>query len=310
MKILVTGGAGFIGSHIVDLLIKKNHDVVVVDDLSAGSIINVNNKARFYKIDILSNELEKIFEKENFDAVIHQAAKVNVRKSLDESFSYMRNNILGTINLLECCKKFRIKKIVYAASSSRYGNPYYLPCDEKHPIDLTSPYALSKYTAENCIKLYSRLYGIKYAILVYSNVYGPRQNYSEASGVISIFINKLLNNTSPFIFGDGEQTRDFTYIEDVALANYFALISNNAENKVFNVCFGEEISINNLFYKIRKSLLLDIQPIYKPKIKGEIEKIFLSNKLIERELNFRPIVNIDEGLVKTIEYYKNLYKNL
>lgn len=306
MKILIIGGAGFIGSHIVDLLIEKGYDIVVIDDLSKGNITNVNKKAKFYKIDILSKDLAYIFGKENFSAVIHQAAKTNVRKSLDKPIEYAETNILGTLNLLECCRKFNVKRFIYAASASRYGPPQYLPCGENHIVNPLSPYALSKYAAETYLKLYAQTYGITYTILIYSNVYGERQNTSEESGVIPIFITKLLNKVQPSIFGNGEQTRDFTYVEDVAFANYLALTSKNAENKTFNVCYGEETSINALYEKVKKILAVNIEPIYKPKIKGEIEKIYLSNQLIEKELGWRPNTRIDEGLRKTIEYYKKL----
>jgi len=307
MKILVTGGAGFIGSHIADLLIQKGYDVVVIDNLEKGNILNVNNKAKFYKADICSKDLFLIFERENFSAVIHQSAKVNVRKSIENAKDYAETNIIGTINLLECCRKFGVKKIIYAASASRYGIPEYLPCDEKHSLMPLSPYALSKLTAEDYIKIYSNLFGICYTFLVYSNVYGERQNFSEESGVISIFINKLLKNQQPIIFGSGEQTRDFTYVGDVAYANYLALTNKNAENKTINLSYSEETSINSLYEKIKNILNSELMPLYKPKIKGEIEKIYLSNQLLFSLFSWKPQTNLDEGLKKTIEYYKSLY---
>ena len=303
MKILVTGGAGFIGSHIVDLLIEKGFEVVVVDNLSTGKITNVNNKAKFYKLDILSKELEEIFRKENFSAVIHHAASISVRKSFQEPLFYANNNILGTINLLECCRKFNVKRIIYAGSCSRFGNPVNLPCKETDNINPTSPYALSKYVTEEYIKLYNSLYGIKYTILVYSNVYGERQNSLGEAGVISIFINNLIIKKQPEIFGDGNQSRDFIYVKDVAQANYLSLINDKSKNKTYNIGSGKEISINQLLENIRKIISSEILPLYKPGIK-EVKKIFLSYKLAEQELNWSPSTDLDEGLRKTIDYYK------
>jgi len=306
MKILVTGGAGFIGSHIVDLLIEKGFEIVVIDDLSKGNIMNVNKRAKFYKLDILSKDIGDIFRKENFDVVIHEAAKTNVRKSLKEPIDYVQVNIVGTLNLLECCRRFNVKKFIYAASASRYGEPEVLPCDESHSTNPKSPYAISKHVGEKFIKLYSELYGIKFTILIYSNVYGERQDTSEESGVIPIFINKLLKNETPFIFGDGNQTRDFTYVRDVAYANYLALINKETENKIFNLCGNKETSINELLEIICGILEKKKVGIYKDKIKGEIEKIFLSNKLLGESVGWRPETDIEEGLKKTIDYYAEL----
>lgn len=309
-KILVTGGAGFIGSHIVDLLIEKGYDVVVIDDLSRGNISNVNKKAKFYKINLLSPDLFKIFEKENFDAVIHDAAKTSVRISMNEPALYTESNVIGTINLLECCRKFNVNRVIYAGSSSRYGNPKYLPCDESHPVNPISPYALSKYMAERYISMYSALYGIKYTILVYSNVYGPRQDSSNESGVIPIFINNLVHNQKPVIFGDGNQTRDFSYVEDIAYANFLALTDKNAENKTINICPGAETSVNYILEELKRIFKTDIQPIHQDPIKGEIRNIFLSNNFVKQELNWAPQISINEGLRRTAEHYKSQHKSL
>lgn len=309
MKVLVTGGAGFIGSHIVDLLVSKGIQVVVIDDLSTGNLDNVNKQAKFYRLDIISPEIEQVFENEKPDAVIHEAAKVNLRESIKNPELYERVNVLGTINILECCRKFGVKKFIYAASAARYGVPEYLPCDENHPIDLISPYAISKYIAEKYIEFYQQVYGINYVILIYSNAYGPRQNYSNETGVISIFINKLLKNEIPDIFGDGQQTRDFVYVEDVAHANFLALTDIRAENRKFNVCFGQEVSVNFLFTEISGILASNIKAVHKPKIKGEVERFFPDNTLIFDILNWKPEVDINSGLKKTIEYYKNHLSN-
>lgn len=241
MKVLVTGGAGFIGSHVVDCLIESGHETVVVDNLATGKASHVHPKAKLYVTDIRSKELKEIVETEKPRVVIHQAAQVSVKRSVDEPLWDAEINILGTLNLLECCRAANVEKLIYASSAAVYGDPVYVGVDERHLIQPLSLYGVSKYTPELYIKVYHHLYGLNYTILRYANVYGPRQDSEGEGGVVSIFIDKLLKGEQPIIYGDGEQTRDFVYVTDVAQANVMALTRGDGgvfkcEHKHPNLC--------------------------------------------------------------------------
>ncbi|MBS1267109.1 MAG: L-arabinose 1-dehydrogenase (NAD(P)(+)) [Candidatus Woesearchaeota archaeon] len=302
MKILVTGGAGFIGSHIVDLFIENGHEVIVVDNLSTGKKKNVNKKATLYIKDIRSEGLNQIFKQENPDVVCHHAAQINVRDSIENPVFDADVNVKGSINLLECCKNNNVKKVIYASSGGAiYGEPKYLPCDEKHPIKPLSPYGASKYAVELMLNYYFTAHKIKYFILRYSNVYGPRQKGGEA-GVVSIFIKQMLKDKKCFINGDGKQTRDFVFVKDVARANLLALSSN--ENCAVNIGMGKQTSILNLFTQIKELTKYKKKEEYKPEIKGEVKKIVLENSLAKEKINWEPSINLKTGLEKTVEWFK------
>ncbi|RJS74459.1 SDR family oxidoreductase [Methanophagales archaeon] len=301
MKVLVTGGAGFIGSHTVDALVKNGYEVAVVDNLSNGRKENINKDAKFYEIDVESEKLKRVFESERPDMAIHLAAQISLRKSVENPMFDARQNILGSINLLQCCKEFEVDKIVYASSVAVYGEPKYLPVDEKHATKPASPYGLSKLAAEEYIKLYHRMRGLDYVILRYANVYGPRQMSDGEAGVVAIFTDRMLHNKPPVVFGDGEQTRDFVYVEDVALANLLAL--KNGKNKVFNIGSGKETSVNDVFGKIRNILGINIRSI-RAEPKQEIRRIYISNEKAVKELGWNPKTNIDDGLKKTVAWFK------
>ena len=220
MNILVTGGAGFIGSPIVDKLIDNEHNVIVVDNLSTGTINNVNKSANFIQGSIIDREfIESIISKYKPDCVIHHAAQIDVQRSIEDPTFDCDTNIRGTLNILNSCVKNNVSKIIYASSAAVYGNPNYLPIDENHSINPMSYYGISKFTPEMYIKVYSNMFDIKYTIFRYSNVYGPRQVSKGEGGVVSIFIDKMLMNQSPYIYGDGQHTRDFIYVKDIANAN-------------------------------------------------------------------------------------------
>ena len=297
MKVLVTGGAGFIGSHLVDEASEEGYDVVTIDNLNNGKLENLNKDAKFYKVDIVDiDNLSLVFEKEKPDYVIHLAAQISLRESLKNPIYDAEQNILGSINILECCRKFNVKKVVYASSAAVYGFPKYLPVDEKHPINPFSPYGVSKHTVEHYLQYYHENFEIDYIILRYSNVYGERQDPLGEAGVIAIFIDKLKKGERPIIFGDGEQTRDFIYVKDVVEANLLAL-EKETENKVFNISTNTETSVNELFKKIKEIMNSNINPIYKNPIK-EVRNIRLDNSLAEKELNWKPKVELNEGLKK------------
>ncbi|MDK2814152.1 MAG: UDP-glucose 4-epimerase [Thermoanaerobacter sp.] len=308
MKILVTGGAGFIGSHIVDLLIENGYEVVIVDNLSTGKEEFINKKAIFYKKDITDDDLYEIFEKEKPDYVVHQAAQIDVQRSIDDPVFDAKVNVLGTVNLLECCRKSGVKKIVYASSAAVYGNPEYLPIDEVHKINPISYYGISKHTAEHYFEVYSQLYDLKYTILRYANVYGIRQDPKGEGGVISIFIDKMLKGERPIIFGDGNQTRDFVYVKDVAKANLLALEKGDSE--VVNISTNKATSINKLVELMNEIMNTSLEPIYAEPRKGDIVHSYLDNKKALEVLGWKPEYSLKDGLRETIECYRVKYVGL
>lgn len=303
--VLVTGGAGFIGSHIVDFLIEKGYEVIIVDNLSTGSKENIPQDAVFYNIDILDEKsLDEVFKKELPDFVIHQAAQVSVRKSLENPVFDARINIMGSANIFLLSKKYRVKKIIYAGSGgARYGEPKYLPCDEKHPALPISPYGISKYAAEHLLRIFCEDAGIDHIALCYSNVYGPRQDPNGEAGVVAIFLKKMINGEDCVINGDGNQTRDFVYVKDVAKANLMALEKETKE-KIFNIGSGKETSINGLFNMMKKMLGKDAEAMHGKAIPGDVYKIFLDVNLAEKDLGWKPAYDFEKGLKETISWYK------
>jgi len=218
MKILVTGGAGFIASQIADAFINEGHDVYILDNLSTGFEKNINPKAKFINADITSLSIFEIFSKEKFDVVNHHAAQIDVRKSVADPIFDANTNILGTINLLQACTKTGVKKFMFASTGGAvYGEQEYFPADENHPTNPVSPYGITKLTIEKYLYFYKNEYGLNYTILRYANVYGPRQNPFGEAGVVAIFASKLLKNENPVINGEGKQTRDYVFVEDVVL---------------------------------------------------------------------------------------------
>ncbi|WP_456418707.1 SDR family oxidoreductase [Methanocaldococcus infernus] len=292
--ILVTGGAGFIGSHVVDKLIDQGYKVLVIDNLTTGNLKNLNPKAKFLKHDI-----REALDIKDVEAIIHHAAQINVRHSVEKPRYDADVNVLGTINLLELARKADAK-FIYASSMAVYGNPKYLPVDENHEIDPISPYGLSKYCGELYIKLYNNLYGLEYSILRYSNVYGERQNPKGEAGVISIFISKILSGERPVIFGNGEQTRDFVYVGDVAKANVMAL---NWKNEVVNIGTGTEITINKLYKIIKEKMNYNEEPIYDKPRKGDVYRVYLDITRAKK-LGWEPEVSLNEGLDRVISWMR------
>ena len=222
-RVLVTGGAGFIGSHVVDSLIEAGHEVVVVDDLSRGRRRNVNPRAKFYQIDIRSQELGSMFEDVRPEYVNHHAAHVDLRRSLEDPLRDASVNILGSINVLECCRRYETSKIIYASSVAIYGEPEQLPCSEDHPVRPSSPYGTSKYAVEHYLHLYRENFGLDHTILRYPNVYGPRQDPLGEAGVVAVFSLQMLLGEEVTINGSGDQERDFVCVEDCAKANLLSM---------------------------------------------------------------------------------------
>ncbi len=302
MKVLITGGAGFIGSHIVDMLIQKNYSVVILDNLSHGKKVNLNKNAIFYDVDICDKNIIDIFEKEKPDFVIHNAAQISVPNSILDPINDANINIIGSINLLEAAAKVGVKKIIYPASAAIFGEPKYLPIDEAHPLEMVSGYGVSKHTVEHYLKMYKALYNLDFVSFRYSNVYGPRQDCSGEGGVVAIFCEKLLKDEKPFIYGDGSQIRDFIYVKDIALANILALETNISG--IYNVCTNEKVTVNDLLANINSILEKQISPIYTSERKGDIKNSYMSYDKIYKQFGFKPITSISEGLKETLKYYK------
>ena len=300
MKVLVTGGAGFIGSHVTEELIKNKLRVVSVDNCVTGFHKNVPLGVNLYKMDLNDPELEFVFQNEKPDYVIHLAAQASVMASMNDPYLDFSTNTAGTVKLLQLVKKYKVKKILFASTAAVYGEPSYLPIDEEHLIHTQSFYALSKYSAENYINYYSKYNGVDSCILRFSNVYGPRQNEKGEAGVISIFINRLLANEKVKIF-DGSQTRDFVYVKDVALACRLALLSD--ASGIFNISSCTETGIEELYFQITEATGISAIPSYEPRRVGEIEKSILNNRKARQELSWDLKYTLLEGLKETIRYY-------
>lgn len=303
MKILVTGGAGFIGSQIVDLLVQKGNDVVIIDNLSTGKKEYINKKARFYNADI-TKDIDSIFKKEKPSIVVHAAAQVMLRKSLEDPIYDAKVNIIGTINVLEACRKNNVKRIIYTSTGgARVGEPEYLPVDEKHPLNPCSPYGISKHSAEHYVWMYSQLYGLDYLIFCFGNVYGPRDD-PITKRVTAIFADKMIKGETPTIFGDGDQTRDFIFVEDLAefIVNS---IDKNPKHKLFHLANGKQISVNKIFEILKKLSGFKGEAKHIEAIKGEVRDIVLDTTLAQKELGWKPKHSFEEGLKKTFQWFKS-----
>ena len=306
MKILVTGGAGFIASNITDALIEEGHEVVILDNLSTGRKENINPKAKFVLGDI-TDDLTKLFDEEKFDVVNHHAAQMDVRKSVADPTFDATVNILGTINLLQNCVRTGVKKFMFASTGGAvYGEQDYFPADEKHLTFPLSPYGISKMSVEKYIYFYNKQYNLKYSILRYANIYGPRQNPFGEAGVVAIFTTKFLNKEQPVINGPGTQTRDYVFVGDVVKANLTVL--NDTDNTIYNVGTGVETDVNDIFHILNEATGADMEEKHGPALPGEqLRSVITSDKLFNT-FGFRPSITMKEGLEKTLNYYKNLVK--
>ena len=304
MKVLITGGAGFIGSHVVDALIQQGYQVVVVDNLSTGRLENINPAATFYQADICNSELEGIFEKERPELVNHQAAQTVIQKSNDDPALDARQNILGSLNLILQCLHFGVKKLVYASSVGIYGEPEYCPVDEGHPINPVSYYGISKHTVEHYLHLAHLQHMLSYMALRYSNIYGPRQNPQGEAGVVAIFTRQMLQGERPTIFGKGDKTRDYIHVSDVVTANLLAMERDG--NGVYNIGTGVETSDQEMFNLLAELTGYQSNPHYAPVRKGEICNICLDWTKAQKELGWQPQFLLGEGLRETVNYYRSV----
>ncbi|HVN55728.1 MAG TPA: NAD-dependent epimerase/dehydratase family protein [Anaerolineaceae bacterium] len=304
MKLLVTGGAGFIGSHVVDLSISQGYEVVIVDDLSTGRKSNLNPQATFYHLDIREPELEDVFQKEKPDFVSHHAAQMDVRRSMVDPLFDADVNVVGSINVIEAARKSGVKKIVYISSGgAAYGEPEYLPCDEAHPVNPICPYGASKHTVEHYLYMYSANFGLDYAVLRYPNVYGPRQDPHGEAGVVAIFTGKMLRGEQVVINGDGEQERDFVFVGDCARGNLLAL---SAENGIYNLGMGKPTTINEIFTHLKAITGYQRDPVHGPAKLGETRKIYLDATKAFDKMGWIPAVQLQDGLRQTVEYLNTI----
>jgi UDP-glucose 4-epimerase len=304
-RALVTGGAGFIGSHIVDALLKKGWQVGVIDDLSTGHMANlahVKDRIAFYQGDIQDQELLKTSAK-GCDVIFHQAAVVSVSKSIEAPVASALINDIGTLCVLETARKRGIKKVILASSCAVYGDDPTLPKNEDMPLKPQSPYAVQKLTGELYARLYNRLYGMEIVCLRYFNVFGPRQDSSSPySGVISIFIAKALSKKTPVIYGDGNQYRDFVFVKDIVSANLLAAESDHKRLCIYNVGTGNTVSVNQLWEKICRVTGVEIQPTYAPKRPGDILESVADIEKATANLGFKPAYSFEGGLEKTFNW--------
>ncbi|PIT90778.1 MAG: UDP-glucose 4-epimerase [Candidatus Komeilibacteria bacterium CG10_big_fil_rev_8_21_14_0_10_41_13] len=302
MKILVTGGAGFIGSHLVDKLVKHNHRVIVVDNLSTGQKKFVNKKAKFYKLSITNPKLKEVFQREKPEFVYHLAAQKSVTYSVNRPLDDATTNIWGSFRVKENCLKFGVKKLVYMSTGGAiYGDVKYLPWNEKAPVMPESPYGLSKLTVDNYLQNhYGPRKGLNFVSFRPANIYGPRQDPHGEAGVVAIFISNLLNNKSCYIFGNGKQTRDYVYVDDLIDACYKALKKGQG---IYNIGTGKETSVNMLYHLI-SGLISEQKPVYKPARPGEVIRSAVKSSRIKKDLNWQPKTDLIRGIKKTIEYFK------
>jgi len=300
-RALVTGGAGFIGSHVVDAYIQAGLDVAIVDSLATGSRANVNPAARLYEVDIRDGEaLDRVFATERPDVVSHQAAQASVRGSMEDPPRDAAINVLGSINVLEAARKHGARKVIYAATGgAAVGEPKYLPVDEDHPVAPLSPYGASKHAVEHYVALYNETFGLDTTVLRYTNIYGPRQDPRGEAGVIAIFAGLMLTGGQPIVNGTGEQERDYVYVGDVARANLLAL--DRGSSRMFNIGTGVSTSVNGLFDMLAELTGYGEPRQHGPALSGEVFRIFVTNDRARDELGWQPTVELHEGLRLTVE---------
>ena len=306
MKILVTGGAGFIASQIADAFIDEGHEVVILDDLSTGFEENVNPKAKFVRLRINDHDVSSLFEKEKFDVVNHHAAQMDVRKSVADPLFDANTNILGTINLLQNSVKFGVKKFLFSSTGGAvYGEQEYFPADENHPTHPVSPYGITKLCVEKYLFYYGGEYNLNYTVLRYANIYGPRQNPFGEAGVVAIFCTKLLKGEQPIINGTGKQTRDYVFVQDVVKANL--LILSDDKSDIYNIGTGNETNVNELFSFLKDIVNNECEEKHGPAAVGEQMRSVISSEKFFNNFNWRPSTKLKDGLKETVKYFKDKF---
>ncbi len=303
MNILVTGGAGFIASHIADAYLRLGHRVIIVDNLSTGRRENVPHDAQFMAMDIRDPRMDELFRQERFDVVCHHAAQIDVRRSVEDPAHDASVNILGGIALYTLCATYGVKKVIFASTGGAiYGEQVTFPADESHPTEPTSPYGIAKLANEKYLAFFGAQYGFVPVCLRYTNVYGPRQNPHGEAGVVAIFINKMFGGGQPVINGEGNQTRDYVFVEDVVRANVLALEHPHAD--IFNVATGVETDVNEIFRTLRTLTGSECEEKHAPAKAGEQMRSVCTAAKAERVLGWKPQVSIEQGLQRTVEWFR------
>lgn len=304
MRALVTGGAGFIASHVSDRLLDAGHSVTIVDNLATGKRENLPTGAAFREVDVRDAALADVFAAEKPEIVFHHAAQMDVRKSVTDPRYDADVNLLGTLNLLENCREHGVRKVVYAGTGgAMFGEAAYLPVDEKHPVLPISPYGVSKHTVEHYLYAYHVNFGLDFTVLRYPNVYGPRQDPHGEAGVVAIFALQLLSGHTPRIFGDGTKTRDYCYVGDIVEANLLAVELGSAG--LYNIGRGVEVSDRQIFEAVRDAVGSDVEPVYAPPRSGEVEHIALDASLARAELGWEWKVDLADGVTRAVAFYRN-----
>jgi UDP-glucose 4-epimerase len=303
MRILVTGGAGFIGSNVADAFLERGHEVFVIDDLSTGTRENLPKQARFLEASIAAGECRTAFESFRPDVLCHHAAQIDVRRSVADPAFDAEINVVGSVRLLELCREFGTRRILFASTGGAlYGEQDFFPATEGHPTRPISPYGVAKLSVEQYLHYYSVEHGFRAACLRYANVYGPRQNPHGEAGVVAIFASRLLRGEAPTINGDGVQTRDYVFVGDVVRANVLALEKDLSGH--YNVGTGVETTVNMLYEAIRGAAGVGIEAKRGPGKPGEQQRSCLDASALERATGFRPKTPLEDGIKATVEYFR------
>lgn len=307
MNVLVTGGAGFIGSHLVDAYLADGHSVTILDNLSTGDTANINERAQFVEGDVRDADLVNgLFAEGRFDLVNHHAAQLDVRISVANPAFDAEQNIIGSVNLLQAAVMHGAGRFVFASSGGTvYGDQQVFPADESHPTDPISPYGVSKLSVEKYLGYFAHQHGLRYSVLRYTNVYGPRQNSHGEAGVVAIFCDRMLRGDEVTINGTGEQTRDYVFAEDVARANMLAgSYLDDHERGTFNICTNTETTVNQLFRTLNALLENRFTEQHGPAKPGEQFRSVCSYEKARRELGWEPKVMFEEGIGRTLEFFR------
>lgn len=303
MKILVTGGAGFIGSHVADALVAEGHEVHVLDDLSSGRREQVPDAATLHAMDVRDEAMQSLWQEEQFEVLVHHAAQMDVRRSVANPQFDADVNIRGLLNLMEAGRAQGLRKVLFASTGGAiYGEPVYAPQDEAHPLLPLSPYGIAKRSSELYLQFYHEQYGIDFVALRYANVYGPRQNPHGEAGVVAIFTERMLDGAQPFIYGDGLQTRDFVFVGDVVRANVAALELDTSA--IINIGTGVETDVNTLFRTLRDEVDPAVEEQHAEGKPGEQRRSVLAFERAEELLGWTPEVDVQQGLARTVDWFR------
>lgn len=306
MKILITGGAGFIGSHIVDAYLAEGHDVAVVDNLwlhGGGKFSNLSPQVRFYAMSVTDPALAEVFERERPEVVNHQAAQHSVKISTDDPLFDARVNVLGLLNVLEQCRTYGTGRVIFASSGATYGTPSWVPLNEETPQWPESPYGVTKMAAEHYLRYYRAAHGLQFTAFRYANVYGPRQDPFGEAGVIAIFAQRLLNGDPIRIDWDGEQTKDYVYVEDIARASLLAL--RDSAGGTYCLGTGRGTSVNELHRQLVRLVGRETPVVHAPKRPGDVHLAYFDCGRARETLGWEPMVPLEEGLRRTVAYFRD-----